>query len=120
MGRELAATFSKEERLRIRGDFTSLGSRGKKFTAPHFLIISAPTEAASARIGITVSKKVGNAVCRNRVKRLIRDFFRNNKNLFLVADYNIIARSGAGLLEHAAVCQELANVLRRIGQQGSR
>jgi ribonuclease P protein component len=47
----------------------------------------------------------------------VREFFRHNQDQFICADFNIIARSGAGHLEYAAVCQELANALGRIGQQ---
>lgn len=110
-------TFDKSGRLRRRVEFTSLSARGRKWNTPHFIIVFGATEASGPRIGITVSKRVGNAVCRNRIKRLIREFFRNNKELFPLSDYNVIARSGAGHLEYAAVSQELANALSRIGQQ---
>ena len=82
-----------------------------------FIIVMADTELSRSRIGITVTKKVGNSVTRNRIKRLVREFYRINRNLFPPADYNIIARSGAVNLGYAAVCQELANGLCRIGQQ---
>jgi ribonuclease P protein component len=111
------ATFDKLARLRKRHEFTKLASNGKKLAAPHFLVISGDPVLPWARLGITVSKKVGNAVSRNRIKRLIREFFRNNRRMFPLADYNIIARSGASHLDHTAVCQELANALSRIGRK---
>jgi len=110
-------TFDKTGRLRKRWEFTRLSSSGNKQTAAHFVIISSDPVFSWARLGITVSKKVGNAVIRNRIKRLIREFFRNNRILFPVADYNIIARSGASHLDYSAVCQELANALSRIGRK---
>lgn len=112
-------TFDKSGRLRKRSDFTVVAARGRKLYLPDFIIIRSASELSWPRIGITVSRKVGNAVCRNRIKRLIREFFRNNRNCFLSADYNIIARSGAAQLDFADVCQELANGLCRIGQQNS-
>lgn len=112
-------TFDKSVRLRKRIEFTALAARGRKLYLPDFIILTAASELSWSRIGITVSRKVGNSVYRNRVKRLIREFFRNNRDLFLSADYNIIARSGAVNLGYADVCQELANGLNRIGQQNS-
>lgn len=109
--------FSKVVRLRKRYEFTQLAASALKRNSPNFIIVFGRNGLTQPRLGITVSKKVGNAVCRNRIKRYIREFFRNNTNLFIVADFNIIARSGAGHLEYAAVCQELANALGRIGQQ---
>lgn len=110
-------SFPKAVRLRKRYEFTSVSSSGFKRITPNFIIVYGRNELIHPRIGITVSKRVGNAVCRNRLKRYIREVFRNNKQLFIKADFNIIARSGAGHLEYAAVCQELANALGRIGQQ---
>jgi ribonuclease P protein component len=112
-------TFDKSGRLRKRSEFTRLSLSGKKMVAAHFVIIMSDPAYTWARLGITVSRKVGNAVARNRVKRLIREFFRNNKSFFPAADYNIIARSGASHLDYSSVCQEIANALSRIGRKSS-
>jgi len=110
-------TFTKAVRLRKRSEFIRVSADGIKRNAPNFIIVCGRNDLTHPRLGITVSKKVGNAVCRNRIKRLVREFFRNNQELFLSADFNIIARTGAGHLQYASVCQELANALGRIGQQ---
>ena len=112
-------TFDKSGRLRKRSEFTAVAARGSKLYLPDFIIVKAVSELSWPRIGITVSRKVGNSVYRNRIKRLIREFFRNNRELFLSADYNIIARSGAVNLGFDGVCQELANGLCRFAQQNS-
>jgi len=108
-------SFDKSVRLRKRVDFLSVASRGRKLYTPDFIIVKADSELSCSRIGITVSRKVGNSVHRNRIKRQIREFFRNNRDFFLSADYNIIARSGAVNLGYDAVCKELVNGLCRIG-----
>jgi ribonuclease P protein component len=71
----------------------------------------------TGRIGITVSKKVGNAVQRNRVKRLVREFVRQSKWLPKNRDVVIIAKPSAssvkGLSDVIADLARLANQLER-------
>lgn len=110
-------TFTKKVRLRKRAEFIRVSTDGIKRNAPNFIVVCGRNDLTHPRLGITVSKRVGNAVCRNRIKRFVREFFRNNQQLFFPADFNIIARTGAAQLEYASVCQELANALGRIGQQ---
>jgi ribonuclease P protein component len=61
------------------------------------------------RLGITVSRRVGNAVHRNRVKRLVREVFRRERALFPEGcDVVVVARSGADALDYAAARAEIA------------
>jgi len=110
-------TFDKSARLRKREDFTRLSSNASKWVSPNFIILFGDPFDSCIRLGVTVSKRVGNAVSRNHLKRLIREFYRNNSEKFPVFDYNIIARNGAVFLRYAEVCQELANAFSRIGQR---
>ncbi len=70
--------ISKEMRLRLREDFVAVQSTGQKHHGRHLLAIARkrtqPTLAG--RLGLTVTKKVGNAVVRNRIKRLLREWLR--------------------------------------------
>jgi ribonuclease P protein component len=105
--------FPKEERLRKRADYIRVSEQGRKLRSPHFLILIRLSNGPITRVGITASRKVGNAVTRNRIKRLVREYYRLHKSLFVVADYNIIARQGAELLDYGGVCGELDRALRR-------
>lgn len=49
---------------------------GRKISSEHFIFFVAPTESEGPRLGMTVSKQVGKAVLRNRLRRLIREVFR--------------------------------------------
>jgi ribonuclease P protein component len=61
----------------VRGaDFRSLYSDGKKITSERFVLFLRENQQGYHRLGITVSRKVGGAVIRNRVKRLFREIFR--------------------------------------------
>lgn len=106
--------FPRHERLLKRRDFLRISGQGNKIHTSSFIILWTESPVSAVRIGITVSGKVGNAVTRNRLKRLIREFYRHNKSLFGPADYTIIARQSAARLGFSEVCQELGRALHRL------
>lgn len=102
----------RSDRLRSSKDFRRLSREGDRRSSRHFVALLAPAlEAApedTPRLGITVSRKVGNAVTRNRVKRGIREWFRCHRDaLAAQQDVVVIARRGAGELTGAEVRREL-------------
>lgn len=74
--------WQKNQRLLKRTEFQACYNQGEKFFTKFFLVFVKKTPYACthdnihARIGLAVSKKNGNAVQRNRLKRLLREFFR--------------------------------------------
>ncbi len=72
-------TFQKEERIIKRADFINLNLHGKRYFSKNFVLILKKNKGDITRLGITVSKRVGGSVKRNRIKRAIREFFRHNK-----------------------------------------
>ena len=72
--------LSKEERLNKK-DFRGIKwTRGRE--TEHFILLLHKNQDSVKKIGVTIRKKVGGAVLRNRMRRLIKEFFRLNKNLF--------------------------------------
>ena len=98
--------------LRRRSDFSRVQRRGKRQTGPLFVLLSAEARDGS-RIGITVSKTVGNAVVRNRLRRRVKAWL--DRAAFGVPPHRdcvLIARAGAGEADYATVSAELARLLR--------
>ena len=65
-------------------------------------------------MGLVVSRRVGNAVIRNRVKRIIREFFRYHRLTLSPVDVVVIARKGANLPERELLFRELDTAFRWI------
>lgn len=107
-------TLEKFRRIRRSSDYERTWQEGQRYHTPHFVVIVNSGRDYS-RLGITVSRKVGNAVCRNRFKRWIRDLFRKSyKNFVLIVDVSIIAKRQAGGLSRLQVDRELLTVFARL------
>src|SRR5690242_7125929 len=100
---EPPGSFPKGARLLRRGEFLAVRDGGKNFAegplAASFRPRTPPSAtragmpAAVARVGITVSSKVGGAVVRNRVKRRIREAVRHELSSLPAVDLVLVARS---------------------------
>ena len=104
--------FPRRFRVRTRGEFVALQRDGRRQAAPHFIVINSPVPGPHARLGITTSRKVGNAPARNRIRRLVREFFRRHRTRFAAGDLVVIARPGAHTLSYADVVDELSRACR--------
>jgi ribonuclease P protein component len=105
--------FPKQARLRKRPEFRNLARTGKKYHTANFVIITKNSDRCQTRLGVTVSSKVGNAVVRNRVKRVVREFFRRCRHEIRPhKDVLIIARKGAADLSLRETARELRGCFR--------
>ncbi len=109
-------SLPRAERLRKRREFVAIQGSGRKLHTEHFLVFvqaRAGTDAA-ARMGVTVSRKVGGAVVRNRVKRLVREAFRRSKALFPRGlDVVFVAKRTAETAEYEQVKREIEGLCRK-------
>ncbi|MCC7380425.1 MAG: ribonuclease P protein component [Deltaproteobacteria bacterium] len=83
-------------RLRKRPEFLRVQKGGLRVHTASFLVVAlANSTSGGARIGLSVSRRVGNAVVRNRVRRLIREVFRRHASALPNVDLVVIAKEGA-------------------------
>lgn len=112
-----AFSLRKSERILRRSDFQRLAKYGRRIHRDHFVIVYCQNGLGELRLGVTVSKRVGRAVTRNRIKRLVRERFRLSKALFDdTYDINIIARTGAAELSSQEITQTLEGIFREISK----
>jgi ribonuclease P protein component len=124
-GRE---SFPRANRLRRRADFVAAQEQGRRFSSTNYLLLvrhrseservgPGPRQrpGTEPRLGITVSRKVGGAVDRNRVKRWVRESYRRLRTLAPEGvDLVVIARNSAPKSSLAATSTELRSLLLRL------
>ncbi len=89
---------------------------GRKIQTDSFLVFVSPqSEPGPTRMGVTASRKLGGAVQRNRVKRLVREAFRRHNLLFPRGlDVVFIAKKSAVETEYDQVVREIEKLCRRL------
>lgn len=92
-------TFPKIARILKRYEFVEFYSFGKAVHSSGFVLVYKSGKSGRSRIGITVSRKVGNAVVRNRIKRHIREYYRlHSVSAQTDWDFHLIAKKPASTL----------------------
>ena len=101
--------------LTRRADFVA-ANRGLRVARPGFVLLANPNGGLGKRYGVTVTKKIGNAVVRNRMKRrfraLVRDIFPDHA--IAGADHVLIGRSSGIERDYATLAAELKRALARL------
>ncbi|RDC60814.1 Ribonuclease P [Alteripontixanthobacter maritimus] len=97
-----------------RADFLA-ANRGLRNARPGFVLLTRPNDGVAKRFGITVTKKIGNAVIRNRMKRRFRELLRDALPTEGLAghDHVLIGREGGRERDFATMRAELSRALER-------
>lgn len=107
-----------EARLTKRRDFSHVYARGKAKACPAFVLYTLKKRGDVPRIGFSVSKKVGNAVVRNRVKRVFRHATREILSGFCAGyDYVFVIRKNALTLTQKQIVSSMRNMLAKCGNK---
>ncbi|MGD9901478.1 MAG: ribonuclease P protein component [Spirochaetales bacterium] len=87
--------LEKKYRLQKRKEFGYIFKNGKSFVSKLVILTYLPTKLQSFKVGFSVSKKIGNAVTRNKAKRRLREAFKTYKeNVNPKYNYILVARAG--------------------------
>ena len=109
-------TFPRSLRVRSRADYLKIQRSGQKMGGRYLIILSMDNELPASRFGITVSRKTGNAVTRNRVKRRIRELQRFNRDSVVTGkDIVVIATQKASEATFERMKMEYTDLIKRAG-----
>ena len=114
--------MKKRFRVKKEKDFNAIFKEGKSFANRKFVIYRLENNEQHFRVGLSVSKKLGNAVTRNQIKRRIRHILIEHKNQLVEnVDFVVIARKGVEILDYAEMEKNLLHVLKlsKIYQEGN-
>jgi len=111
--------FPRTQRVRKRTEFLEIQQNGRRVATPRLVLLLRAREGAptGARLGVTVSRKVGVAVTRNRAKRVVREAFRATRELWATdCDLVVIVRHvrpAPGLADVVAELRQAERAIRR-------
>lgn len=113
------ARFPRSARLLDPAAFKQVFSRGKRISLTGLTAVVAPNALGQPRLGLAIAKKsVRRAVARNRIKRLIREAFRERQGRLVPVDIVMLARPGVDRAEAAALRAELDRLWLRLRADG--
>ena len=115
MDKTISEEFPREVRIVRSSDYRVLYRTGSKIHSERFILFWRENKIGHHRLGITVSRKVGNSVVRNRIKRLFREVFRkSHRNIPGQTDIIVNVKSGCAKASYFELQAEFLAAARRI------
>lgn len=92
------------ESLKKNNDFKTVYKKGKSYANKYLVMYVLENNIGINRLGISVSKKVGNSIVRHRVTRLVRESYRLHENIFNSGlDIVVVARNSASSVNYSEI-----------------
>jgi len=104
--------FRPGDRIRKRSEYQALYESARRIPSKNFVLFVRKNDLGHPRLGITVSRRLGGAVQRNRAKRLLREIFRRRKGELQSVDIVVNGRASLPGAEYRALESELLGCLR--------
>ncbi len=111
-------TFPPGRRVRRKVDFEAGYRRGRRFSDSLFTMTVRPNEVGGPRLGLAIAARtIGNAIARNRLRRMIRESFRHEQHRLPAADIIVGAKVGARHAPDPLRRQSLSALWKKIATQ---
>ena len=110
-------SFPKQNRLLKRHEFKATLDSKFKVVTPYIVVLAKETDCERMRMGLIVSRKVGIAVVRNKVKRLLRESFRSTSDRSSNMDIVVIARHRAANADLGAIQDSLQFAMEKLAHR---
>ena len=91
-------SFPRTDRLTSRRQFTTVYDQGRRVRGSVVAVFGLENRLGHCRVGFTVTRKVGNAVVRNRIKRILREIYRVNR-LASTGSLDLVVNAYTSILE---------------------
>ena len=102
-----------DHRLKKNGQFSYLYKKGKRSFTKHLTLYSIQSKYRDYRIGYSVSKKIGKANVRNKIKRRLKEIVRKNQFVKNYNNYVLVAREGIELLDFNNLLIEVKEIFNK-------
>lgn len=114
----MSATFPRENRVVDKRDYARVFNEAERIVAGSLVLLYCSNSLARCRLGLAISKKhVAQAVQRNRIKRLIREFFRHRKTQCAGLDLVFVSRPSLGKTDAPSLLRNLDELWRKLVQR---
>ena len=113
-----AAAFPASARLDHSAQFSRVFRDGMRSRDGYFTLLARPNQLGFARLGMAISRKhAGNAVRRNRIRRVIRESFRHRRAMLAGLDIVVLGRPGLGRMDNARLFASLDRHWQRLSKK---